>query len=112
MNGFCTTGIAASPRANKAPSPLHASDRAHRGDSDNLSEYRLASGLECLDALPSMPDMIWRIVAAHALTAKRLGEAIDLGLELAVRASHVVLCEGSSRKQAASLGLRLGPNQR
>src|SRR5580704_12391226 len=24
-----------------------------------LSEYRLASRLECLDALPSIPDMIW-----------------------------------------------------
>src|SRR6202035_1249890 len=57
-----------------------------------LSEYRLASGLECLDPLPSIPDMIWRIVAAHALTAKRLGEAIDLGpIELHPGADHQIV---------------------
>src|SRR4051794_38846039 len=56
------------------------------------SEYRLASGLECLDALPSVPDMIRRIVAAHALTAKRLGEAIDLGpIKLHPGADHQIV---------------------
>src|SRR5580693_10024753 len=45
MNGFCTSGIAASPRANKAPSPLHASDRAHRGDSDNLRIRAMLRGI-------------------------------------------------------------------
>src|SRR5580658_5723235 len=57
-----------------------------------LSEYRLASGLECLDALPSVADMIWRVVAAHALAAKRLGEAIDLGpIELHPGADHQIV---------------------
>jgi hypothetical protein len=60
-----------------------------------LSEYRLASGLECLDALPGVHDMIWRIVAAHALATECLGEAIDLGpIELHPGADHqIVICD-------------------
>src|SRR6202007_2365561 len=57
-----------------------------------LSKYRLASGLESRDALPGVADMMRRIIAAHAITAKRLGEAIDLGpIELHAGADHQIV---------------------
>jgi hypothetical protein len=39
MNGFCTTGIAASPRANNAPTPLQASAFDAMGGEPNRILY-------------------------------------------------------------------------